>query len=285
MCLIYVLYNAVKGKIISLIKSLHDLILERFMNSKNSHQKHCQTDLIDGHAHLSDMAYPERAVENALSAGVNRIIAVSMNIGSCRKTLALADRFPDNVFPAIGYHPWSVTAEDVEDTLLFITQNLQRCVALGEVGLDYKVKVKKKLQQAVFSKLLSLAVQVHKPVIIHSRFSYQRTYEMAAEAGIEKAVFHWYSGPVEILDKIVASGFYVSATPALAYSSHHQAAMSRAPVERILIETDAPVQYGDHFSQPADLHGTLLHLSRIKNMPEDQLAAIVTKNTKRFFGL
>ena len=255
------------------------------MNFKNRNQTRLQSNLIDGHAHLSDMAHPERAVENALTAGVNRIIAVSMNLDSCRKTLALAEKYPDNVFPAIGYHPWSVTAEDMEDTLVFITQHLHRCVALGEVGLDYKVKVKKKLQKEVFSKLLGLAVDVHKPVIIHSRFSYQRTYEMAMEAGVKKAVFHWYSGPVEILDNIIASGFYVSATPALAYSSHHQAAMARAPVERILIETDAPVQYGNLSSEPADLRETLFHLSRIKNMPEDQLATIVTKNTEMFFEL
>ncbi|MCG6973367.1 MAG: TatD family hydrolase [Desulfobacterales bacterium] len=255
------------------------------MNFKNRNQTRLQSNLIDGHAHLSDMAHPERAVENALTAGVNRIIAVSMNLDSCRKTLSLAEKYPNHVFPAIGYHPWSVTAEDTEDTLLFIAQNLYRCVALGEVGLDYKVKVKKKLQKEVFVKLMGLAVHVHKPVIIHSRFSYQRTYEMAAEAGVEKAVFHWYSGPAEILDKIIASGFYVSATPALAYSSHHQAAMARAPVERILIETDAPVQYGNLSSEPADLRETLFHLSRIKNMPEDQLAAIVTKNTEMFFEL
>jgi TatD DNase family protein len=255
------------------------------MHLKNSDQTHRQTNLIDGHVHLSDMEYPEKAVVNALTAGVNRMVAVSMNLDSCRKTLALAAKFPDNVFPAIGYHPWSVTAEDAEDTLFFITQNLHRCVALGEVGLDYKVKVKKKLQQSVFSKLLNLAVQVHKPVIIHSRYSYQRTYEMAMGAGIRKAVFHWFSGPVDILEKIITSGFYVSATPALAYSPHHQAAMAQAPLERILIETDAPVQYGDRSSEPADLKETLFHLSIIKKIPEDKLAGIVTENAERFFGL
>ena len=255
------------------------------MNLGNLDRANLRTGLIDGHVHLGDMAHPERAIENALAAGVDRMITVSMNLDSCRRTLALADKFPDHVFPAIGYHPWAITAEDTEDTLLFIAQNLHRCVALGEMGLDYKVKVKKKLQKEVFAKLLGLAVHVHKPVIIHSRFSYQRTYEMAAEAGVEKAVFHWYSGPVDILDRIVDSGFYVSATPALAYSSHHQAAMARTPVERILIETDAPVQYGNRSSEPADLHETLFHLSRIKNIPEDQLAAIVIKNTERFYGL
>ena len=133
--------------------------------------------------------------------------------------------------------------------------------------------------------MLNLAVTVNKPVIIHSRFSHQRTYEMAMGAGVEKAVFHWYSGPVNVLDNIIASGFFVSATPALAYSLHHQTAMKRAPVKRILIETDAPVQYGDRASEPADLKETLFHLSRIKKMPGDKLAGIVTKNAERFFGL
>ena len=255
------------------------------MNLYNSVRVNLQTGLIDGHVHLSEIEHPGRAVENAVKAGVQRMVAVAMNLDSCRKNLALADRFPDNVLPAIGYHPWSIKAEDVEDTIFFITKNIHRCVALGEVGLDYKVKVKKKLQKAVFSKLLNLAVTINKPVIIHSRFSHQRTYEMAVGAGVEKAVFHWYSGPVDILDNIIASGFFVSATPALAYSHHHQTAMKRAPVERILIETDAPVQYGDRASEPADLKETLFHLSRIKKVPEDKLAGIVTKNAERFFGL
>jgi len=77
----------------------------------------------------------------------------------------------------------------------------------------------------------------------------------------------------------------VSATPALAYSPYCQAAMERAPLERILIETDAPVQYGDRSSEPADLKDTLFHLSMIKKIPEDKVAGIVTKNAIRFFGL
>jgi TatD DNase family protein len=255
------------------------------MNLEGCDQTHHRKDLIDGHVHLSEIEPAEKAVENAVKAGVKRMVAVAMNLDSCRKTLELADRFPDAVLPAIGYHPWSIEEEDVEDTLLFITQNIHRCVALGEVGLDYKVKVKKKLQKEIFSKLLNLAAAVNKPVIIHSRFSYQRTYEMAVETGVQKAVFHWYSGPVDILDNIIAKGFFVSATPALAYSPHHQAAMKRAPVERILIETDAPVQYGDRASEPADLKETLFHLSRIKKIPEDQLANMVMKNAEWFFGL
>ena len=255
------------------------------MNSRNFEDVNFRENLIDGHVHLSEIEDKKRAVENAENAGVRRMIAVAMNLDSCRKTLTLPERFPGKVLPAIGYHPWSIRAEDVDNTLLFINQNLHGCVALGEVGLDYKVKVKKNLQKAVFSKLLKLAADMDKPVIIHSRFSHQRTYEMVVEAGVKKAVFHWYSGPTEILDKIISTGFFVSATPALAYSPHHQAAMERAPLERILIETDAPVQFGDRFSEPADLHETLFHLSRIKKIPEHPLARTVTKTAEQFFGL
>ncbi len=254
------------------------------MNLISLNRMNIQNGLIDGHVHLSEIEHSERAVENALKAGVKRMVAVAMNLDSCQKNLVLADRFPDTVLPAIGYHPWSIRPEEVENTIVFIRENLHRCIALGEVGLDYKVKVKKKLQKAVFSQLLNLAVKRNKPVIIHSRFSHQSTYKMTAEAGVEKAVFHWYSGPIDILDSIIEKGFFVSATPALAYSPYHQAAMKRAPIERILIETDAPVQYGDRFSEPADLHETLFHLSKIKKIPEDELAGIVTKNAEKFFG-
>jgi TatD DNase family protein len=64
-----------------------------------------------------------------------------------------------------------------------------------------------------------------------------------------------------------------------------QTTMKRAPVERILIETDAPVQYGDRASEPADLKETLFHLSMIKKIKEGELAGIVTKNAERFFRL
>lgn len=116
------------------------------MDLKNLNRVYLRTGLIDGHVHLSEIENPERAVQKAVNAGVKRMVAVAMNIDSCRKTLALADRFPGTILPAIGYHPWFIKPEAVEDTLIFITRNIRRCVALGEVGLDYKVKVKKKLQ-------------------------------------------------------------------------------------------------------------------------------------------
>ena len=108
---------------------------------------------------------------------------------------------------------------------------------------------------------------------------------MVREAGVERAVFHWYSGPLEVLDGILADGYHVSATPALAYSPPHRTAIERTPLERILIETDAPVVYQGKVSEPADVRTTLQELSRLRHISEKELARITTDNARRFFGI
>lgn len=241
--------------------------------------------LIDTHVHLNEVQGVRQAIERAKSVGVHRIIALGMDLTSNEETLELAKEFLDEVIPAVGYHPWKIRTEEIETTLSFIDENLSACIALGEVGLDYKVKVKKPIQKDIFSRLLRLAETHKKPVIVHSRFSYERTHRMVVEAGIEMAVFHWFSGPLEILDRILSDGYYVSATPALAYSKHHQSCIAHAPLNRILIETDAPQEYQGIPSMPSDLVKTLELLSRLKEVPVDIAARMTTENAKHFYGI
>jgi TatD DNase family protein len=239
--------------------------------------------MIDTHAHLNEIEPIEPAISRAKKIGITAIVAVGMDVDSNQATLELANRFPELVYPAIGYHPWSITAENIEENLCFIDDNLATCIALGEVGLDYKTKVKKPVQWDIFTRLLSLAKRYNRPVIVHSRFSHQRSHQMVADEGIEQAVFHWFSGPLEVLEKIIEDGYYVSATPALSYSRPHQAAMRAAPIEKILVETDSPVEYQGKISEPADLEITLRELSRIKGMDLEEVRRITSSNAKRLF--
>ena len=241
--------------------------------------------MIDTHAHLDEIQEIDRAIQRAKDAGIRGIVAVGMDLASNVTTLDLAEQFPDMVHPAIGYHPWSIGTETIEKNLEFIQDNLAKCIALGEVGIDYKIKVKKPVQWEVFSKVLSLAIQHNRPVIVHSRFSHQRSHRMVRDSGIQKAVFHWYTGSLEILEKILDDGYYVSATPALAYSPPHQAAMKAAPIERILVETDSPVEYQGKVSEPADLTMTLRELANLKNMESEEVQQITTSNAKQFFEI
>lgn len=241
--------------------------------------------MIDTHAHLNELAKVEEALERARAVGLTGIVAVGMDLSANRLTLELARSHPDFIFPAIGYHPWALKPEEVEENLTFIREHLAECVALGEVGLDYQAKPKKRLQQQVFRALLEIAAQHHRPVIVHTRFSQHRAHALVKEAGVEKAVFHWYSGPLEVLGKILADGFFISATPALSYSPPHQAAVAAAPLSRILLETDAPVEYQGKVSEPADLMWTAREVSRIKEVPLKEVIQVTTANAREFFGI
>ena len=238
--------------------------------------------LIDGHVHLDALKDVDSAIRRAGDAGIEKIVGVGMDLASNRKILALAGRFAGFVLPAVGYHPWSIRKEDMQETLDHIERCLEYCVALGEVGLDYRVKVKKRLQREVFERLLDLAARLDKPVIIHTRFSQSRCLDMVTAAGVRSAVFHWYSGPLDILEQILDRGFFVSATPALAFSRNHRAAIQAAPMDRILIETDAPVAYNGEVSEPSFLIRTVRALAGLKGIPEEEVVRATSGNMHRF---
>jgi TatD DNase family protein len=241
--------------------------------------------IIDGHAHLNELENPRHEFGKAKRAGVKAIIGVGMEVASNRRILELAAEYPGFVFPAIGYHPWEIQEEEIEKNLGFVEENIGGCVALGEVGVDYKAKMKKPIQRRVFVEIIKIANRYDKPLILHCRYSHQRVFSMILEAGVKRAVFHWYNASLELLQEILSSGYYVSATPALRYSPYHQEAMKEAPIERILVETDCPVSFEDKDSRPSDVVVTVQELARIKGMPALEVADATFRNTLDFYEL
>lgn len=181
--------------------------------------------LVDGHAHLEELDDLLDSLREAKAAGVYGVVAVGMDIESNQKVLKIAEGHKGYIYPALGYHPWEIKEEEVEENLSFIRDHVEECIALGEIGLDYKIKIKKDLQWKVFGDLLDIALESNKPIIIHCRYSHRRAFEMVKERKIARAVFHWYSGPIGLLDEILSMGYFISATPALAYSASHQDAI------------------------------------------------------------
>lgn len=241
--------------------------------------------LVDGHAHLNELRDLPESLQEARAVGVRGIIAVGMDIESNEKILQIAGTETQFVYPALGYHPWVIREDEIEANLSFVREHAREGVALGEIGLDYKIKVKKELQWKVFGRLLDIGLESEKPVIVHCRFSHRRAFDMVRERKIERAVFHWYSGPLRLLDEIFEAGYLISATPALAYSPPHQEAIKRAPIERILLETDTPVSYQGRESRPKDVRITLEEVSRLKKLDPSLVTERTTQNASRFFQL
>jgi TatD DNase family protein len=243
------------------------------------------TPVIDTHVHLDELPDPDQAVAEAREAGVLAIVAVGMDLPSNTKILDLARRYPGYVYPAIGYHPWKISLSGVRENLRFLQEHLDEAVALGEIGLDYKVPVERELQHLVFQDLLDLAWRKHKPVIIHARQAHEDAYELVRRNDLQQAVFHWYSGPLEVLKRLLLEGYSISATPALAYSPKHQEALAVAPLKQVLLETDAPVRYQGLESRPAFVTQSLAEVARIKRLPPEEVASRTNRNARDFFGI
>lgn len=241
--------------------------------------------LVDSHAHLEELDDLPDSLQEAKAAGVCGIIAVGMDTESNKRVLKIAATHSQFVYPALGYHPWQIKEEEVRANLSFIQDHVEEGVALGEIGLDYKIQVKKELQWKVFGELLDIAFESNKPVIIHCRYSHRRAFEMVKEKKIRRAVFHWYSGSVDLLDKILSIGYLISATPALVYSPPHQEAIKQTPLDRILLETDTPVSYRGKESRPKDVQVTLEEVARLKKLDPNIVSEQTTNNASQFFQI
>jgi len=251
--------------------------------------------LIDTHAHLDELKNLDLMLDKAKKAGVIAIIAVGSNYQPNIKTLEISKKYHRFVYPALGLHPWelgNLGAFEIDDNLRFIEQNIASAVAVGEIGLDYDKRVlkvaSKELQKEVLGRLLNIAREYAKPAIIHSRYAWKDALHLIQDIGMDKAVFHWFTGFPSVLRGIIDSGYFVSATPATEYHEEHRRAIKEAPLQRLLLETDCPVTYGRetrYESQPADVLRDLEAVSRLKGITKAQVAEQTTSNAINFFSL
>ena len=252
-------------------------------------------NLIDTHAHLDELKDLDSMLDEARGAGIIATVAVGSSHQSNVRTLEISQRHRNFVHPALGLHPWELAnlgASEIDDNLRFIEQNIASAVAVGEIGLDYDKRVlkavSKGLQKDILIRLLSIAREYGKPTIVHSRYAWKDALQAIQDAGIERAVFHWFTGFSGVLKDIIDGGYFISATPASEYHEEHRRAVREAPLQRLLLETDCPVTYGRetrYESRPADVLRGLKAVSQLKGIDEATIAEQTTRNAISFFSL
>lgn len=260
--------------------------------------------LIDTHAHLDHLEDLDGALERADKAGVEGVAAMSTNAASCRRNLEIRrTKGKPKIYLAMGMHPSDADLGRLDACVRLIREHRDELAAVGEIGLDFwykgarKDKEKKDDQRKVFRTLLELAGELDLPAVIHTRGAWQECFETARGSGIRMAEFHWYSGPLDVLKHILDSGYYVSASPGLAYSPPSRDAVTYAPIERTMIETDSPVFYrcagpggggnagGGFQAEPKDVFKTLGAYCALKNVDEVYAAGVFNRNAREFFHL
>jgi TatD DNase family protein len=248
--------------------------------------------VIDSHTHL-DLCEPPNAelVAAADAVGVTRMLTVGIDGATCRAALAAAEDFPQ-VYAAIGRHPNAAKGFDDADLAeLRALAEHERCMAIGESGLDfYREGAPPADQQRAFAAQIALAREVGKPLVIHSRAAEEQTLaQLSSEGEGVSVVMHCFSMPdhlQECLDRGYAISFAGNVTYKSAASLAEAARM--VPAERLLVETDAPYLTPQvvrkERNQPAFVAHTLAFIAELRGISPAQLGETVTDNAARIFG-
>jgi TatD DNase family protein len=248
--------------------------------------------VIDSHTHLELCEPPDtELVAAAAAAGVTRILTVGIDGASCRAALGAAEAFPQ-VYAAIGRHPNAAKGFDDADLAeLRALAEHERCLAIGETGLDfYREGAPRADQQRAFAAQIELARATGKPLVIHSRAADAETLDQLAEqAGGVSVIMHCFSMP-ERLDECLARGYAISFAGNVTYKSAQDLseAAKLVPEDRLLVETDAPYLTPQAVrkepNQPAFVAHTLAFLAELRGVSAQELGATVERNAAAVFG-
>jgi TatD DNase family protein len=248
--------------------------------------------MIDSHTHLDRGPAPEaELVAEARDAGVERILTIGIDGPSRRAALAAAEA-DEHVFAAIGQHPNDATGYDDAITAELREQARHpRCLAIGETGLDdYRDYAPRADQERAFRAQIELARELGKPLVIHTRAAEDDTIATLAEhaAGLE-VVLHCFSMP-ERLDECLEHGWWCSFAGNVTYpkSAELADAAARVPLDRLLVETDAPYLTPQAVRRERNRPAYVVHTARFvaerRGISYEALDAAVTANAARLLG-
>ena len=255
--------------------------------------------IIDSHCHLNMLDYDklgltvEQVIERAKQAGVESILNISVDLDNAKDVVALAQQH-DNVFASVGVHPSEVLS--VEPTFDDYKQLAQQAkvIAIGETGLDYYYnKDGHDVMQSRFRTQIQVANDLDKPIIVHTRSAHEDTLRIMQEERADqcKGVMHCFTESWEMAEVALSMGFYVSFSGIVTFKNAANVVevASRVPLDRLLIETDAPyltpVPYRGKPNQPAHVSLVADKIAEIKQLPVQAVTEATTENFKRLFRI
>ena len=257
----------------------------------------------DSHAHYYDERFSEeltegvdKLIDTLLSENVSYIINVGTDPTTSRQAINQAKKF-GRMYTAIGIHPSDIRFlsdmdSELADIEALILDKENKCVCLGEIGLDYHYPdTDKEKQMRYFEAQMSLAEKLGMPVCIHDRESHADVMEVIRRHPNVKGVLHSFSGSAEMAEELVKLGWMISFSGTLTFTNARKPreVAARIPKEFVMIETDCP------YLAPHPKRGTLNHsgnleytnavLASVWGVTPEESAKITEDNAKRFFGI
>lgn len=220
-------------------------------------------------------------------------LCVSVNLADFPQVLALAEQYP-HIFASVGVHPDYEGVEEPDVARLVGLAQHPKVIAIGETGLDYfRLKGDLEWQRARFRNHIRAARASSKPLIIHTREAAADTLRIMAEENAAEAsgVMHCFTETWEVAEAALAMGFYISFSGIVTFKNAKQLkeVAQRVPLERMLIETDAPylapVPHRGKLNQPAYVKHVAEEIALLRGIGVDEVGRRTTENFERLFKL
>ena len=253
--------------------------------------------LIDSHTHLEMKAFDrdrKEVIERAFEGGVTQMITIGTDLSSSTRALELAQQY-DFIYSTVGFHPHHAKETDVEQLNELVQLAAEpKVVAWGEMGLDFFRNYSPPERQIdIFNHQLDMVMGNDLPIIIHDREAHKEVIDILKSRGVNqyRGVIHCFSGDYNLAMTFIDMGFYLSIPGNVTYPKAFQTqdVAARIPIERLLIETDAP------FLTPLPLRGkrneplfvtyTAQKIANLRNMGFQELARKTSENAVKLFHL
>ncbi len=270
--------------------------------------------IIDTHSHLQFNAFKEDLDEVAKRTIAQNVwtINVGTKYETSQNAVALADRYQEGFYAAVGLHPIYAAAEFVktktdpdEGEFLIKEQEFdkekykelaqsKKVVAIGEVGLDYYYKPKttakwaqfKEKQKQIFLQQLELARELHLPLILHCRMAHDDVIEILQSQPKTTGVIHCFTGTLEQAQKYIALGFYIGIN-GIIFKFNINETIKTIPLENMVVETDCPYltpPMAEHKrNEPVFIKHTIQKIAKLKGVTVQDVCETTTQNAKKLF--
>jgi len=246
--------------------------------------------LIDVHAHLDFPQFdPDRdeVIERAAKEDI-LIINSGLGVEGARKTLDLAGRH-DNVYAALGMSPTEFDEKEINAVIDLIRENIDRIVAIGEVGLDYywvKDDLRRWQEAEYFRRFIALSDEVGLPLVVHSRGAEADVLKIL-EGSDKRALLHCFGGMVGQAEEAASFGHLISMPTNVVYSKRKQEMTEAIAMNRLVLETDSPylAPVPKTRNEPVNIRLSAEKIAGVKGVASAAVAKATTANAKRFFNL
>lgn len=254
--------------------------------------------IFDTHAHYDDEKFDDdraNVLNGLCDDGVDTVVNVGASIQGCFESVKLSHEY-EFIYAAVGVHPDN--AKDLDESVFCELTELvddKKCVAVGEIGLDYYWDAsEREVQKTWFIRQLELAREKNKPVIIHSREACEDTMRILkqfAEKPHPAIDVHCFSYSPEIAREYVKMGFYIGVGGVVTFKNGRklQEIVKETPIEHILLETDCPYLAPEPFRGKRNYSAYIKYVAKkvaeLKNMTYEEVVEKTAQNARRFYGI